>query len=406
MDISYITVFSAAIAIVWFNVYIIVASLIQKRDNFLLRFSYIPLLFLTAAGVIRVFGFSATPYTIVITSETILPAVIDFFKMPLLSAGDSSGVVQVYHVFVTAWIIGCVLSLAYIAVRQFVFFKSLKNEPQVTDVRMISIMEEVIRESGKNTKFRMVLPEWNTTVRLAGYFKPTILMMDVPLSDEELKLILKHEWSHFLHKDIWIKLFINILLSVFWWNPFAYLLRHNLDHLLEVRCDLEVVSELDDESRRVYLESLSKISRKMKERKLSAIHASFSGMIGANRATEIRQRCNLILDYKPQKRHRLIPNVLICGIIAASFAMSYLFVFQPIYFAENDPHAAQTFAINQENSFLVDNGNGTYSLYIDGEHVIDVDRNTIDQTSLYLLEIRCGCIAYREHDKHHCNYFH
>lgn len=76
-----------------------------------------------------------------------------------------------------------------------------------------------------------------------GFFTPKIYMPKIHFSDEELYYILSHEYYHFLNRDIWIKLFIYIICSIFWFNPFIHILKTNLIHMLEIRCDNKVISD-------------------------------------------------------------------------------------------------------------------------------------------------------------------
>ena len=51
------------------------------------------------------------------------------------------------------------------------------------------------------------------------------------------------------------------------------------------------------------------------------------------------------------------------------FTVSYLFIIQPASFPDPEPGV---YGSTEENTYLVDNENGTYGLYVDGTYVGDI----------------------------------
>ena len=56
-------------------------------------------------------------------------------------------------------------------------------------------------------------------------------------SDQELYCALLHELFHFYHRDAWIKLLVQLLCSLLWWNPLMYLFQRDVTQTLELHCD-------------------------------------------------------------------------------------------------------------------------------------------------------------------------
>ena len=76
---------------------------------------------------------------------------------------------------------------------------------------------------------------------VVGFIRPVIFIPAKGISDHQLKLILMHEWQHFKNRDQWKKTAIKILTCLFWWNPFVYLLRFEVEQILELNCDRKVL---------------------------------------------------------------------------------------------------------------------------------------------------------------------
>lgn len=96
---------------------------------------------------------------------------------------------------------------------------------------------------------------------ISGFFTPTIALPPVRWPEEDLRLILLHEWQHFCNRDQWIKLVFYGFCCVFWWNPVMWLLKRQLDQLLELRCDFKVLEKLPEEERDSYYEMLLRTYR-------------------------------------------------------------------------------------------------------------------------------------------------
>lgn len=120
--------------------------------------------------------------------------------------------------------------------------------------------------------FRRCIPQGKGDIRVAedikapyvsGFFTPTIGLPPVHWRKEDLRLILLHEWQHFCNRDQWIKLMFYGFCCVFWWNPVMWLLKRQLDQLLELRCDFKVLEKLPEEERDSYYEMLLRTYRAM-----------------------------------------------------------------------------------------------------------------------------------------------
>ena len=85
-----------------------------------------------------------------------------------------------------------------------------------------------------------------------GFVSPIILMPYTNYTDEELKLIYKHELTHFKRMDVWYKLILVIASVVHWFNPLVYLMRRYASKDIEYTCDDIVTKDLSLEQRKEY----------------------------------------------------------------------------------------------------------------------------------------------------------
>jgi len=97
-----------------------------------------------------------------------------------------------------------------------------------------------------------------STVIMIGFTKPTILFpsKSMQLSEEQLRCILLHELCHFRYRDLWLKLVLQVVCCLLWWNPLVYLFKSNIDQILELRCDRRVCNLLSKKEQLQYSSAL------------------------------------------------------------------------------------------------------------------------------------------------------
>jgi len=91
---------------------------------------------------------------------------------------------------------------------------------------------------------------------MIGLFKPTILLPVRHYEYDELRLIIKHELTHYLHRDLWFKLFLILCRAVHWFNPFMVLFARSIEQECEYYCDMSVMENEPEKMRKVYCNSI------------------------------------------------------------------------------------------------------------------------------------------------------
>lgn len=172
-----------------------------------------------------------------------------------------------------------------------------------------------------------------------GFFNLVILIPNREFDDRDFGYIATHECCHIKNKDIWIKLLTEIYCGIFWWNPFAHLLKKDLTYCLELRCDKRVTSKLSENRCTVYYEVLVTQMKAYKEQQESeesdretALKSALVGMsfVTNEKGKKIVSRMEMILY--PKKKQTIINNVitaLMALLIVGIFFGSYCFLIVP-----------------------------------------------------------------------------
>ena len=91
---------------------------------------------------------------------------------------------------------------------------------------------------------------------MTGLINPVILLPRREYGPDELRLIIKHELTHFIHHDLWIKLVLTVCRIMHWFNPLLILIGRRLEQECEYYCDMSVTADEDRAMRKVYCESI------------------------------------------------------------------------------------------------------------------------------------------------------
>ncbi len=87
---------------------------------------------------------------------------------------------------------------------------------------------------------------------LYGFYRSTILLPDLTLSEDALIGILRHELTHYRRKDIWLKLCCLLAQSLYWFHPLVHFAAARCHAEMELSCDQAVLMGLDEQARRDY----------------------------------------------------------------------------------------------------------------------------------------------------------
>lgn len=91
-----------------------------------------------------------------------------------------------------------------------------------------------------------------TTPLLNGLFRPQIYLPSEQFTQREMELLLEHELCHYRRKDLWYQLVIQIVCTVYWWNPMLWMMKQQVQKEVEFLCDEMVTKEKKKDERMQY----------------------------------------------------------------------------------------------------------------------------------------------------------
>lgn len=369
MDMS---VYSLITAIVFFNIGLVIVRVFRRNTGFLVQNSTAVLLLLALLSLIRAMFPLDLEHAFVLQSETVYASIVDVLHMPL------GGKISVGGALLAAWLLGSLAFLcksAYGLIREFWQVRKFQT---TEDARIQEIADSCLPDQVTVLVSLDVAVPMVTGIRRAYVYVPPLA-----LSDEEWRLVLRHEYQHFRGKDIYIKLFYLILEAVFWWNPVVRFFHRELENLLELRCDSAVTKAMTEKERVTYLEAILNVMKQVAWRDVKQLNGAAS-LVDVKRQGFMRQRFEVILNKAAVSRGKSVRNICIIVIV---FVCSYFVVVQPGWYpTEEDYGGGEIVEVTKENAYIKLDKNGTYQLYVDGEYWFDVkedELDTIDDTISY-----------------------
>ena len=238
---------------------------------------------------------------------------------------------------------------------------SVREDDQCTD-----LLCKVFEETGKKHRV-MVCKDAGICMPMGiGIRQWHILLPDQEYTDEELYYILLHEYTHFLNGDLVIKILVHIYCCIFWWNPFVYLLKKDLDQSLEIKCDLCVTENMSYKDTADYLQTIvSSLKAMGGKRKSAAVNNSVS--LGKGSKNEVLERFKTVQKNKENSAKSVKYAMAWMSVFAISFIASYSFVPQQFYEPPNEEieTGADVYEITPDNSYIVQK-NGKYYWRVEG----------------------------------------
>lgn len=282
---------------------------------------------------------------------------------------------RLLKIVIIIMIIGCIVSVIKMFIQQMQFYQYL-NTCEATEN---TTAEKVLSEIDRNHRVQIKQISGISVPMITGFVKPTIYLPNVPYTDTELYYVILHEYTHWKNKDLHVKLFVNTILAVFWWNPIVYLLLKNLDQTLELKCDYKVLRRLTDDEQTLYLETLLHSLKNIGTCNLPCNKAVFSSeLVNISNQPFIRQRFFFIAN-SPATSTNLLFRLLFLGMSIFFMIISYIIIVQPQFDVPSaeiwDKNVDVIYELN--DVYIEKRSDGTFFLHLNNENTIKLTEEEV-----------------------------
>ena len=339
-----VSIFSILSSLILFNFATIIIIVKRKNTAFIAKYSVNLLLISTLLAFLRLLFPIDLYYAKIIDIHKIYRFLKPFFTFQLFND------FTLYQLLLIIWLLGFFLfGFYYLFISLFEIHKLNKLE---------SINLPVIENLISQYSNRKIIIKVSTTIdipKVWGFRTCHLYVPDFSLSSEEWKFILAHEIEHIKLHDTFIKVLLLLISAIFWWNPLMYILRKDIDQMLELRCDAKLIERYSKQQQTYYLETLLKV---LKQKRASIISNSHNYMtasfVNYSAYSLTRQRFELILDNNHRNK-KLIFCYYVLSLLL--FIGSYFIILQP----------AETVDTTNTPTLILHVSDDQYELYVNGK---------------------------------------
>lgn len=219
------------------------------------------------------------------------------------------------------WIIGIIVSSFIHRARLRKAKMSLTNWTFEGDGRAEKILKKIDASCDIKVCYSAVVIE----PFIQGLFHPTIYLPEKECNDRELEFVLTHEYLHWKRKDLWKKAILLAVNIIFWWNPLAYLLRSDLNQIIELNCDNTMSKRYSELQTLDYLDTLTYMAGG-KRRNFDEVSSDSLGFIKEMEMHPIKQRFQYVMFKQENRKARRKANVFIFCFCFVWLIASYYFI--------------------------------------------------------------------------------
>ena len=135
------------------------------------------------------------------------------------------------------WAAGFVCAAGYVLFRELKLHKLIKTADRCDDDTCLRYAA-ICREMGvKEDRVRLLRTEKVHTPAMTGILHPVVLLPREELSEEEQRVSLIHELTHYKRRHIWLQKAILFVAVTQWYNPAVWKYLHSVSRYCEYACD-------------------------------------------------------------------------------------------------------------------------------------------------------------------------
>ena len=132
-------------------------------------------------------------------------------------------------------------------------FQLLKNSINIPEH---PLLEEVRQALGIRRTIPLRVVPGLPSPMLVGILSPVVCLPDPSLPQDQLRMVLLHELTHYKRKDLLLKWLALLVNALHWFNPLAWLLTRSLGQACEDACDRDVTRDMTLQERKLYMSTI------------------------------------------------------------------------------------------------------------------------------------------------------
>lgn len=162
--------------------------------------------------------------------------------------------IRLFDLIAYIWGAGVLIFSLVIIISYFRFLcRKRKNAISISDNKLF---EEVKKELKIKRHIRLKASSDIGSPMLVGVLFPTVYIPCLEIPDDNMRMVLLHELTHYKRKDLLVKWFAVLVNAVHWFNPLCYLACAALSEACEVSCDMAVTKNMSEDEQKLYMQTI------------------------------------------------------------------------------------------------------------------------------------------------------
>lgn len=259
--------------------------------------------------------------------------------------------------------------------RFLVFVKA--NRTLIEDRSILSVYEPLCSQMSIRWPVLLYSVKLSVSPMYIGCFHPFIIVPEKALAQPlYLSYILRHELTHYKHRDVFYKWLTQLALSIHWFNPVLFIISKQINKACELACDEAIMKTLTKKEQREYGDTLLNSLQLARPDTHSILTLTFSENIKL-----MKERLGAIMNYQKKSMKTAVLSAILTAALcfSAMFTTSYAdsAMQKETTKAREDPAAskAELFTIDLpsvEDDIYVESY-GNYALLEDGSLSVKLD---------------------------------
>lgn len=377
MSFSLSTVIMAVLAS---NLLLFLVYILFKNSKLLVIFGYKTLAFIVFLTVLRLIIPIEFSFTENVFFQGFLAKVYTVILHPYFTLGHIN--ISIWLFLSMIWFIGFVVKIMqYIKLYHKTKATIMLLGHDVTnDTMYCDALEEICSTLKLKNRFRIIEIPNLPCPMIFSFYKPCILFPANHHYDEQtIRFCLQHEIAHYRHGDLHLKFIVELLMMIYWWNPFCKSIQKHLDDVLEVHVD-DSVTHRDYTTTKNYLLCLLRIKKDSLSKTTNVLPSQMILAIKNVDESALEKRFQILADFHQSKKgFQHILRKALCTILVviglSVYLLSYTIVFESnLAFGGPAPeNNIPSFTLTADNAYIIINENGTYDIYLYGCYIETVD---------------------------------
>lgn len=284
---------------------------------------------------------------------------------------------SVSNILIYIWIIGILVNAVRFIFNIRTANTLLRNIKNISKVRNVSNFIDIDQKYNYEIWVSSVI-----NMPMVIGISQVILLPEDKFSKSELENILLHEIQHIRYHDGYVKLFVNVLVVIYWWFIPVYYLRKLICCVLEIRADNKAAEQLNYEKIHDYALSLTRIASRVYVAKVDSKLQSSNSYFILEDNDVLKYRIQYLLESTFNRKTN--KGILLCILIIPLLTNGIILEASFPYENKNDGTISDTQMA--DNAYIVDNKDGTYTVHINNDQVIIEDISSFIEMGVPIIE--------------------